>query len=72
MIRHLICCQTCARSEVHGSAAPPSVDSCHTARIMRGACREGVGCCKFVVESEEWEPGDIDMLRLGFREDRAV
>jgi len=72
MIRHIIQCQTCARTEIHGSAAPPVVDSCHTSRIMRAACREGMGCCRFVAVSEEWEPTDVDTLRLGMRDDNAI
>jgi hypothetical protein len=70
MIRHIIKCLTCARSEIHGSAAPEHVQSCHTARMMRSACREGVGGCDFCVLLDEYEPSDIDALRLGMREDR--
>ena len=72
MIRHSIRCRTCARQETHGSAAPEHVASCHTARLLRSACREGVGCCDFEAISDEYEPDTIDQLRLGLREDVTI
>lgn len=71
MIRHNIRCTVCTRTETHGSVAPEHPASCHTARMMRSTCREGL-CCAFECVAEDWEPTDLDALRIGLRGDRAI
>ena len=61
----------CGRSEVHGFE-PPAVNlqTCCTARQIRARCRD-FGCRFELVESEA-EFTDVDRLRLGLRDERAI
>lgn len=61
----------CGRSEPHGWEPPAgNVQTCCTARAIRGKCRD-YGC-RFEVSEQEAELTDVDRLRLGLREERAI
>ena len=70
MKRYLIRCTQCANTEVYGSTEPVNVEACGTARMMRAQCRD-MGC-KFKAMEAECKPDEVDLLRLGMREERVI
>ena len=64
-------CKSCGKQNKHGTSPPANLDTCFTARQLRMRCHEPMGCRMEIVE-REFEPTEVDMLRLGLREDRAI
>ena len=71
MKKYDLACVTCHnRRDYHGTTPPiGNVQTCVTARAIRGGCKD-YGC-EFVVVEYDGEITDIDALRLGLREDRV-
>jgi hypothetical protein len=69
MIAYKIACLHCKKEEHHGFTRPETIE-CHTTRLMRTACRD-MGCKPEIVEYD-YQPSDVDALRLGLREDVAI
>ena len=68
---YLLKCVDCGKRMKHGFAPPIAPQSCLAARQLRMRCKEPMRC-RVELVSEERELSEIDRLRVGLRDERAI